>query len=432
MIRNSTFGIKNHQADRLKPAASSHPRLSGRLMHTALLATAILFSAVAINSNAAAQPQTSNLFDVPQSLKKRVNFWENIFLKHDSATYLIHDRNQPWLVIDILPFKKLAATKNKPEFLDQQAQKNLTEKYLERYRLALKRFESEGKRALRYGNMEKRVHSVYSQTITGLKDLYNGNARLRYQRGLSDTFMSAAKRAQDYLPYVEREFRNEGVPVELTRLAFVESMFNSKAVSKVGASGMWQFMPATAKSYMKVNSKVDERNSPIKSARAAAKLLRSNYQSLGSWPLAVTGYNHGPSGMKRAVKALNTKDLSKIILWYKKSSFGFASQNFYAEYLAVLRGYNYLVKKGAINISPSKYDMVSVRLQRPIKVKNLSRKLQVPVHDIKRLNRCIMTKTFTKNSGYYLPKNYELFIPRKYTSSLNYNVANLISDKSRG
>lgn len=365
-------------------------------------------------------------------MASRVYFWENIFLTYDSSTHVIHDIDEPWIIIDIIPFEELAKTKNSPKLLENSTQKKLVEKYLDRYKTALKRFAKEGKKATKYGAMEQRVHTVYSQSLSALKRLYKGNIEIRSQQGLADTFINAAKRAQDYLPYVEREFRKQGVPIEVTRLAFVESMFNSNAVSKVGASGMWQFMRSTAKSYMKVNSKIDERNNPLKAARAAAKLLRTNYNSLKSWPLAITAYNHGRAGMNRAVKQVGSRNLATIIKRYHKKSFGFASENFYAEFLAALRSYNYLIKANKINIKPSNLDIVSVKLKKPIKLKHLAQNLRVPMNEIKKHNKCIKKETFAKHSYYTLPKNFELFIPRKFSDQINYKVARLGTSKSRG
>jgi membrane-bound lytic murein transglycosylase D len=373
-----------------------------------------------------------SIFKVEKGIASRVYFWENVFLKYSSNTHVIHDLKEPWIVVDVIPYEKLSKDKKSDSLLNRENQKKMTEKYLERYRLALKRFAQKGKKATSYGAMERRIHTVYKQSLSSLQRLYSGKVAIRYQQGLSDTFVTAAKRAQDFLPYIEREFRNHGVPIEVTRLAFVESMFNSKAVSKVGASGMWQFMRSTGKSYMKINSKIDERNSPLKAARAAAKLLRGNYQSLGSWPLAITAYNHGRAGMNRAVKKSRSKDLSKIIKRYKKKSFGFASQNFYAEFLAALRSYNYLIKKNIINVTPSSLDIVSVNLKKPLRIRELSSRLRVPISEIKKHNSCIKGDTYSKYNSYRLPKNYELFIPRKYTRNLNYTVATLRSKKSRG
>ena len=101
-----------------------------------------------------------------------------------------------------------------------------------------------------------------------------------------EKFEQAIKRSGRYLPLMESIFAREyNLPVELTRLPFVESSFNIRARSKVGASGIWQFMRSTGKLFLKINDGVDERNDPIRATEAAAKLLKMNFGSLKSWPL---------------------------------------------------------------------------------------------------------------------------------------------------
>jgi hypothetical protein len=89
---------------------------------------------------------------------------------------------------------------------------------------------------------------------------------------------------------------------------------------------------------LQVSRRVDERLDPLKSARAAAKLLKDNYEALGTWPLAITAYNHGRGGMLRAKKA-HGSDLPTIINEYRGPVFGYASMNFYAEFLAAAAVY---------------------------------------------------------------------------------------------
>jgi membrane-bound lytic murein transglycosylase D len=158
--------------------------------------------------------------------------------------------------------------------------------------------------------------------------------RLRFQQGHRESFRAGWIEAGRYLARMEEVFRREGVPVELTRLPFVESSFNTRAYSKVGASGIFQFMPSTARRFLTLNDAVDERNDPIRAAEAAARLLKQNYESLGSWPLAVTAYNHGRLGMMNAVRKVGSEDLREIVQDYRTRGFGFASGNFYAELVA--------------------------------------------------------------------------------------------------
>src|SRR4029450_7193723 len=95
-------------------------------------------------------------------------------------------------------------------------------------------------------------------------------------------------------------------------------------------------MPATGRLYMEVSSSVDERRDPIASTRAAARYLSRSYERLGNWPLAITSYNHGPNGMARAIGGAGSANIVNIIRYYGGPGFGFASRNFYAEFLAAL------------------------------------------------------------------------------------------------
>ena len=85
---------------------------------------------------------------------------------------------------------------------------------------------------------------------------------------------------------------------------------------------------------MRVDHIVDERLDPYRASVAAARLLEQNYRVTGTWPLAITAYNHGASGMRRAAQQLGTKDIARIVREYRSPSFGFASRNFYVEFLA--------------------------------------------------------------------------------------------------
>ena len=127
-----------------------------------------------------------------------------------------------------------------------------------------------------------------------------------------------------------------GLPRELAALPHVESSFNTYAYSKVGAAGMWQFMRGTGRRFLRIDAAVDERLDPYRATEAAASFLEQNYIVLGSWPLALTAYNHGPGGMKRAQEQLGTSDIVTIVRKYNSRSFGFASRNFYVAFLAAL------------------------------------------------------------------------------------------------
>jgi membrane-bound lytic murein transglycosylase D len=160
--------------------------------------------------------------------------------------------------------------------------------------------------------------------------------RIRFQLGQADRFHEGLIRAQTYEANISKVLADRGVPAEIGALPHVESSFNPAAYSRVGAAGLWQFMPGTARRYMRVDSIVDQRLDPYSATEAAANLMLYNYRLLGSWPLTVTAYNHGPGGLRRAQDELGSSNIEVIVKRYQGATFGFASRNFYVAFLAAL------------------------------------------------------------------------------------------------
>lgn len=376
------------------------------------LIIAVAFFALAELGVGVIQPRDSyyEKFLIGNKVKSQVLFWEAIFKKYPSTMAVIHDIYSPQYIIDIIDYEVFAKKYNKGRMFNLREKRFIVSKYVKRYEQAIKRFRRERKRALRYGPMEERIYNVYKKDPKMLSKLYTGKVAIRVQDGLADVFAEAALRARNYLPYMEKIFLQYRLPKDLTRIVFVESMFNSKIRSKVGASGMWQFMPRTARLYMRVNSFIDERNSPIKATKAAASLLRDNYSKLKSWPLAITAYNHGAAGMLRAVRRLKTKNLSTIIKKYKSRTFGFASRNFYSEFIAARNIFQrYYAKKIKKDSNPLKIS--SIRLQKPVSVYQLIRYTPLDRKILQKYNGCLTRKAFNSHKYRNLPKNYELIVP---------------------
>ena len=158
---------------------------------------------------------------------------------------------------------------------------------------------------------------------------------MRWQLGQSNAFLAGYKRSGLYRNHITSVIEDKGLPAELIALPHVESSFNPSAYSSAAAAGMWQFTRATGQRFMRIDHIVDERMDPYISAEAAMSLLEYNYRVLGTWPLALTAYNHGAGGIARAVREMGTSDIEVIVANYKGRRFGFASRNFYAQFLAV-------------------------------------------------------------------------------------------------
>jgi membrane-bound lytic murein transglycosylase D len=128
-------------------------------------------------------------------------------------------------------------------------------------------------------------------------------------------------------------FRAAGLPEDLAYLPLVESSYQIHARSSAGATGVWQFTRATGRSYLRIDSSVDERYDPVAATEGAARYLSDAHDRLGDWALALTSYNYGVAGVARAAKA-HGADIVRIVRNHDGRTFGFASRNFYAEFLA--------------------------------------------------------------------------------------------------
>ena len=235
--------------------------------------------------------------------------------------------------------------------------------------------------------------------------------RLRFQLGQKDRMIQGIYFSGRYIEEFEKIFREAGLPIELVRLPFVESSYNVLARSKVGASGLWQIMPYTMKGFMKRDAAIDQRNHPAEATRLAAKLMRINFNMLQSWPLAMTGYNHGPTGVLNLTKKYRTRELGELVqnLTIKKR-FGFASRNFYASYLAALEVSSHATQYlGPVTWSQP-LDSVDVKLPIAVAYKDLLRWFE---------NDDLKTQIFNphitriaRTHGRAIPKGVVISVPR--------------------
>ncbi|MBR5822303.1 MAG: transglycosylase SLT domain-containing protein [Alistipes sp.] len=150
------------------------------------------------------------------------------------------------------------------------------------------------------------MDSVYVERLNALMSSipleYNRDVRTAIKRYTSQDFATIMGYAYYYFPMFEEELILAGMPVELRALAIVESGLNPLATSRVGAKGLWQFMPSTGKEYgLEINSLVDERCNPRLATRAACRYLKNMYDMYGDWTLAIASYNCGPGNVNKAI-----------------------------------------------------------------------------------------------------------------------------------
>jgi membrane-bound lytic murein transglycosylase D len=279
-------------------------------------------------------PSRATDFPRPASLEPQIRFWVSIFTEYSRDQVLVHDARDLDKVYRVLDFRPDRARGLSDATIDKVRSQETT-RAMREIQATLGRLGRSGPQAASLTPEERRIAALFGPKATA-RDFRVAVDQVRSQRGIRERFHEGMHKARRYLPDMERVFRAEGLPVELTRLPLVESSFDVRAYSKVGAAGMWQFMPSTGRRFMMVGQLVDERLDPVTSTLGAARFLRENYEMLGSWPLAITAYNHGPGGMRRAVNQLGTKDIATIIRRYDGRAFGFSSRNFYPEFLAAL------------------------------------------------------------------------------------------------
>jgi membrane-bound lytic murein transglycosylase D len=291
-----------------------------------VLAAALLLVAFAPASARATEVVFGGLgseFPVSPAMAERVRFWIRVFTEIGDDEVLLHDRDDLRLVYDTVPLGP-ARHEDPIESARSSYDRLLTSVALADLRPKL----------LTPGAPVRRhIEDLFARHGLGPRAAARAIGNIRAQRGLRDTFALGLARGELYLPKIRRVFREEKVPAVLAYLPHVESSFNPNAVSRSGAVGIWQLTAATAESHLVVRGGRDDRFDPERSSRAAARHLLRAHSVLGSWPLAITAYNHGVAGVVRARGAVGP-NIDDIVRGYESPSFGFASRNFYAEFLA--------------------------------------------------------------------------------------------------
>lgn len=336
-------------------------------------------------------------FVIPDIMKDRVQFWIDIYTKHTTSQGVLHDSRFPTIIYETVDFSKIdndkslsthQKFKSEKKYLDER--KKYVSAILQKLQGVTDPKELNEEEA-RYWKMFDRIDEK-NKFIEASK-----KGRLRFQLGQRDRFIQGIFYSGRYLKEMEKIFAENGMPRELTRLPFVESSFNIRARSKVGASGIWQFMRGTGRHYMKVNALIDQRNDPIIATKAASRLLKTNYEILKTWPLAVTAYNYGAAGLKRIVEKYNSTELVDFFGRSPTSRFGFASESFYASFLAAVEVEKNADKYfGPIEIA-DEIATTDIVLSRPVYYKDIE-KFSEGVDEMQNLNPQL-TAVIRKNSA---------------------------------
>ena len=204
-------------------------------------------------------------------IEDRIGFWEKVFIQYGEDDLIIHDTERVDLIYAVVRERdRRSGTQRVRALLDEVRSKISTPDQLSaEARVLYDRIEADGVR-------------MTAGDISVLR------GRVHVQRGIKERFEAGVVRSGRYLEYFEGVFEEIGIPTVMTLLPLVESSFENAARSFAGAVGIWQFMPATGRQFMTIQRGRDDRTNPAIATRSAARLLRSNYERLRSWPLAIT------------------------------------------------------------------------------------------------------------------------------------------------
>lgn len=372
----------------------------------------------------------SGHFEIPERLVPIVDFWRKVYAVYTSDQVVLHDMDHLEIEYGVLDFSDLDR-KGYSDAEKKAAKENGVKAATEKIQSALSELdEYEGLRPL--SEEAQRISKLF-QHVRDTDKYKKAKEALRTQTGIKNRFAEAVRRSGRYLPYFEEVFAYYGVPKEITRLAFVESMFREKALSKVAAAGLWQFMPDTARRYMTVDKNIDERYDPIVASHGAARLLLKNYDLLGSWPLAINAYNTGPGNLQKASQKLGTNDIARIITEYRSGSYAFASRNFYPSFLAALDVYENQQKYfGKIAIDPPwRFD--AVQLPTTMSFPEIAFLSDTALDDLKDLNPAYADTVFEgkfslpAGSQVRLPSGRQPLFASRFVQHSSSQVASLIA-----
>ena len=226
----------------------------------------------------------------------------------------------------------------------------------------------------------------------------------RYSNELRNAVAIMLGTANFYMPIFEQALETYNLPLELKYLPVIESGLNPKAVSRVGATGLWQFMLATAKNYgLEINSLLDERCDPIKSSYAAANYLSDLYRIFGDWNLVIAAYNCGPDKLTQAIhRAGGSKDYWKIYPYLPRETRGYVPAFIAANYIM-----NYYCEHNICPMTtdlPAKTDTILVN--RDVHFKQIAQVLNMDEELVRSLNpqyRKDIVIGYTKPSTLRLP-----------------------------
>lgn len=366
-------------------------------------------------SSASVLSQGRDAFAVPDGLEDEVRFWRAVFGTYGGNQVIFYDEEHLNVIYEVVSFSGTKRATRQEEI--SRTQRKIAD--------SLRALSSGAKDAVLTD--EQRYYQKLFEGSSDPNRFRDAANRIRVQVGQRDNLKRAITKASPWMGDIEAIFEKNGAPKELMALMFIESMFNPRAISDVGASGVWQFMPETGRSYVSMNAFWDDRNDTLNATSGAARFLRDLYNQTGDWPLAINAYNSGLGRINAAVRKLGTKKIATIVHQFKDPGYGFYSRNYVAEFYAVVGLYrNRAEFFGPQSESDDRqYDIVQTADF--VLLPKIADRFGIELDVLRKLNTALTEKVLTGELP--LPPHYPLKVPRGTGYYLAVVVGSLAPDK---
>jgi membrane-bound lytic murein transglycosylase D len=344
---------------------------------------------------AMAWPAAAELFPLYPSIRNNVAFWEDVYSRYSTTQGILHDQDNLQIVYGVVDLVNW----------DLPGSAHLNTKIIKNARQRYKSILNDLASGMPPRSAEeKKVAALFPK---GSRHAFlKARDNVRLQVGQKDRFLEGIIRSGAYLPIIRQILNEQNLPAELAYLPHVESSFNPEAYSKAGASGLWQFTRSTGIQFLTINDEVDERSDPYFSTVAAASFLKENYAQLGTWPLAITAYNHGRAGMVRAVREKGSYE--QIFKSYQGDLFKFASRNFYSEFLAAMNVARRLENDpGIVRDQPEA--TLLLRMAGYARAADIRTHFRIAAEDFARLNPSLREPVLSGKK--FIPKGFQVRLP---------------------
>lgn len=352
-------------------------------------------------------------FPCPPEIQRRVDFWVMVFRKWNTNQVIFHDTNRPERVYSVKKTKFTCSRKKAAKSVERERSR-IKNGLLG---VAKKLTQAEPK----YSKDEKELLALFP--TKNAKEVKRAAYNVRCQQGNRDRFLEALKRYEFYKDHILQVLRDADLSEDILYLPFVESAYNPRAYSRVGAAGLWQIMPRTARTLgLQLSATIDERFDPEAATRAAARYLRRSTDKLTAKakeevpsvtrsqinPFVITSYNYGVSGMWRAIDRMGP-DYIAVLKKYKSPGFRTAVRNFYSSFLAA----RYVAQNaqryfGDISVD-NEFRYSVVVLKQSTSAQRVSKVFGVPGDELRKLNPALTRNVW---KGWRLiPDGYSLHLP---------------------